>query len=135
MPDATPSQAKLLFYQGWAEGAHYRVLGRKPCRLAAEDEITCDVTVRDDLIAALETGYWVTDTFHLKLRDGRIVKVRNSSNDPPAFDQAMEWTSSNRPEVMIGPCKGFFAGGPTPQDCARAVVASFAAYREATRQR
>lgn len=131
MSEATGSQAKLLFYQGWAEGAHYAVLARKPCRFTFKNEIACDITVRDDLIAALKTGYWVTDTFHLTLSEGRIVKVRNSSNDPPDFDQAMEWVSRTRPEVMTGPCQGFFAGGPTPQNCAKTVVAGFAAYRAA----
>ena len=129
LSDAPASQPQLLYYQGWAEGGNYAVLERKPCRLAAEDEVTCDITVRDDLIAALRTGYWVTDTFHLTVRDGRIVKVHNSSNDPPDFDQALTWLKRERPEVMTGPCKGFFAGGPTPQDCVRAVVAGFAAYR------
>ena len=113
MPDATASQPKLLYYQGWAEGGHYAVIERKPCRLAAKDEIRCEITVRDDLIAALRTGYWVTDTFHLMLHDGRIVKVRNSSNDPPDFDKALDWLERERPDLMTGPCKGFFAGGPT----------------------
>jgi hypothetical protein len=47
------------------------------------------------------------DTFHLTVSDGRIVKVRNSSNDPPDFDQAMTWLKRERPEVMSGPCKVF----------------------------
>lgn len=131
MSDAPASQNQLLYYQGWAQGGNYAVLERKPCRLAATDEVRCDITVRDDLIAALGTGYWVTDTFHLTVRDGRIIKVRNSSNDPPEFDQALNWLKRERPELMTGPCKGFFAGGPTPQECVRAVVAGFAAYRAA----
>jgi hypothetical protein len=131
MSDAPVSQPQLLYYQGWAKGGNYAVLERKPCRHAAGDEVSCEITVRDDLIAALGTGYWVTDTFHLTLRDGRIIKVRNSSNDPPDFDQALNWVKRERPDVMTGPCKGFFAGGPTPQDCVRAVVAGFAAYRAA----
>ena len=131
MSAAPTSQPQLLYYQGWAEGGNYVVLERKPCRQSAGDELSCDITVRDDLIAALRTGYWVTDTFHLTLRDGRIIKVRNSSNDPPDFDQALNWVKRKRPDVMTGPCKGFFAGGPTPQDCVRAVVAGFAAYRAA----
>jgi hypothetical protein len=131
LSDAPASQPQLLYYQGWAEGGNYVVLERKPCRQAAGDEVSCDITVRDDLIAALRTGYWVTDTFHLTLRDGRIIKVRNSSNDPPDFDQALNWLKREQPHVMAGPCKGFFAGGPTPQKCVRAVVAGFVAYRGA----
>ena len=86
--DAPGSQPGLLYYQAWAKGGNYAVLQRKPCRFDAQEEISCDITVRDDLIAALGTGYWVTDTFHLTLQDGRIVKVLNSSNDPPEFNKA-----------------------------------------------
>ena len=131
MSDAPGSQPQLLYYQGWAKGGNYAVLERTPCRYAGGEEVSCDITVRDDLIAALRTGYWVTDTFHLTFRDARIIKVRNSSNDPPDFDQALNWLKRERPDVMAGPCEGFFAGGPTPQDCVRAVVAGFAAYRAA----
>lgn len=129
MTHAPASQPQLLYYQGWAQGGNYAVLERQPCRFTAHGEVSCDITVRDDLIATLGTGYWVTDTFHLTVRDGRIVKVQNSSNDPPDFERALNWLKRERPEVMTGPCKGFFAGGPTPQDCVRAVVAGFAAYR------
>ena len=130
---APASAAQIIYYQGWAEGGNYAVLNRKPCRLNRVDEISCEITVRDDLIAALETGYWVTDTFHLSFRYGRIVKVRTSSNDPPDFELALDWLRRERPDVMTGPCRGFFAGGPTPQECVRAVVAGFAAYRETKR--
>ena len=129
LTDAPASQPQLVYYQGWAEGGNYAVLERKPCRRIDRDEVSCEITVRDDLIAALGTGYWVTDTFHLTLRDGRIVKVRTSSNDPPDFDEALDWLKRERPDIMTGPCQGFFAGGPTPQDCVRAVVRGFAAYR------
>ena len=130
MSDAPTSQPQIIYYQGWAEGGNYAVLKRKPCRLTA-DEVTCEITVRDDLIVALGTGYWVTDTFHLTFRGDRIVKVRTSSNDPPNFDAALNWLKREHPSVMTGPCQGFFAGGPTPQDCVRAVVSGFAAYRKA----
>jgi hypothetical protein len=72
----------------------------------------------------------VTDTFHLSFRDGRIVKVRTSSDDPPDFEQALQWLKAKRPDLMMGPCRGFFAGGPTPQDCVREIVKGFAAYRK-----
>ena len=135
MSDAPASQPHLLYYQGWAEGGNYAILHRKPCRVTAAGEVSCDITVRDDLIAALQTGYWVTDTFHLTVRDGRIIKVHNSSNDPPDFEQALTWLKRERPAVMTGPCAGFFAGGPTPQDCVRAVISGFAAYRAANPRR
>lgn len=131
MSDAPGSQPKLLYYQGWAKGGHYAVLERKPCRSVPKNDVSCEITVRDDLIAALQTGYWVTDTFHLTLRNARVINVRTSSNDPPDFDQALDWLKREQPEVMAGPCKGFFAGGPTPEDCVRVVVAGFAVYRAA----
>lgn len=131
LADAPDSQPQLLFYQGWAEGGNYAILARQPCQFVSESEITCAITVRDDLIAALGTGFWVTDKFHLTMRKGRIVAVRNSSNDPPEFDLALDWIRREQPEIMTGPCRGFFAGGPTPGDCVRAVVEGFKAFREA----
>lgn len=130
LADAPDSQPRIMFYQGWAQGGNYAVLVRKPCAYASASEVTCAITVRDDLIVALGTGYWVTDTFHLTVQDGRIVKVRTSSNDPPDFELALNWLQREQPEVMSGPCQGFFAGGPTPGDCVRAVVKGFAAYRD-----
>lgn len=126
MSSAPGSIPQILFYQGWAEGGNYVVLDRQPCRLAKADEVTCAITVRDDLIAALGTGYDVTDTFHLSLSDGRIISVRTTSNDPPEFEEALDWIRRERPDLMTGPCRGFFAGGPTPQDCVRAVARGFA---------
>lgn len=131
MADAPASQPQLLFYQGWAEGGNYAVIERQPCKFAGDGEVTCAITVRDDLIAALGTGFWVTDKFHLTISEGRMVAVRNSSNDPPDFELALKCLQRERPEVMIGPCRGFFAGGPTPGDCVRAVVAGFKDYRAA----
>lgn len=129
LADAPASQPPLLFYQGWAEGGNYAIIERQPCQFVGESEVTCAITVRDDLIAALGTGYWVTDRFHLTLREGRIIAVRNSSNDPPEFDLALNWLKREQPDLMTGPCRGFFAGGPTPHNCVRAVVAGFKAYR------
>ena len=126
MPHAPESLPEILYYQGWAEGGDYKVVERKPCRIASAAEIACDITVRDDLIAALGTGYDVTDTFHFTFDGDRIGKVRTSSNDPPQFQQALDWLARERPELMDGPCRGFFAGGPTPGDCVRAVVKGFA---------
>lgn len=133
LADAPASQPQLLFYQGWAEGGNYAIIERQPCQFVQVNGAICAITVRDDLIAALGTGYWVTDKFHLTIREGRIVQVRNSSDDPPEFDLALNWLRRERPDVMAGPCRGFFAGGPTPQDCVRAVVAGFKAYQATKR--
>ena len=132
LADAPASQPQLLFYQGWAEGGNYAIINRAPCQFVGEREITCAITVRDDLIAALGTSYWVTDKFHLTIREGQIVQVSNTSNDPPEFDLALNWLRQERPSIMAGPCRGFFAGGPTPKDCVRAVVEGFKAYRAST---
>ncbi len=70
-------------------------------------------------------GYDVTDTFHLSFAHGRIVGVRTTSDDPPQFAEALQWLGRERPELMTGPCRGFFDGGPTPGDCVRAVVRGF----------
>jgi hypothetical protein len=134
MAEAPGSQPQIIYYQGWAKAGNYAIVERKPCRVTSVDEVSCDVTVRNDFIAALKTNHSVTDTFHLTLRDGRIVKVLTSSNDSD-FDQALNWLKRERPKIMSGPCKGFFAGGPTPQDCVRAVIAGFAAYRAANPRR
>jgi hypothetical protein len=125
MSHAPASAPQLLYYQGWAKGGNYIVLTRKPCRLERADEVSCAITVRDDLITALGTVYDVTDTFHLSFRGGRIVKVQTSSNDPPEFELALDKLRRERPQVFTGPCREFFAGGPTPQDCVRAVVQGF----------
>lgn len=129
MADAAGSQPQIVFYQGWAQGGNYKVLKRQQCQFSGEAEVTCAITVQDDLIVALGTGFWVTDKFHLKLDGERIVKVRTSSNDPPEFDLALIWLKREQPGLMTGPCRGFFAGGPTPGDCVRAVVSGFKAFR------
>lgn len=126
---APASQPTILFYQGWAEGGNYAIIKREPCQYIDKSEVTCAITVRDDLIAALGTGYWVTDKFHLTFQESRIIKVRTTSNDPPDFELGLNWLKRERPDVMTGPCLGFFAGGPTPQECVRAVVSGFKAYR------
>ena len=122
MSDAPRSKPDILYYQGWAQGGNYVVLTRKPCRFDKADEVSCAITVKDDLVPALGTGYDVTDVFHFAFRDGRIVKVWNSSDDPPELNQAMTWLRRERPEIFAGPCFGMWNGGPTPQDCFRAVV-------------
>ena len=129
MAGAPSSRPKLLFYQGWAEGGNYKVLDRKPCRVEKANEVRCAITVKDDLIAALGTGYDVTDVFHISFDQDRIAAVRNGSNDPPEFEQALKWLGKERPAILDGPCKGFFDGGPTPGDCVRAVVQGFREFR------
>lgn len=132
MADAPESMGDTLYYQQWAEAGHYIVLNRKPCRLEQSDEAVCPVTVRDDLVPALGLAFRVTDNFHFAFHAGRIVKVWNSSDDPPEFQQGMEWLRRERPAIFTGACRGMWEGGPTPKDCVRAIVkglADFAAQR------
>lgn len=125
MAHAQGSQGDTLYYQQWAEGGHYVVLDRKPCRFAKRDEIVCPVTVKDDLVPALNSSFHVTDEFHFGFQGDEVVKVWNSSDDPPEFHKAMQWLHRERPTIFTGPCRGMWEGGPTPQDCVRAVVGGF----------
>lgn len=122
---AAGSRASLLYYQGWAEGGHYEIIERMPCRWESDDTIACSVTVRDDLVVALGTGVDVTDTFHVAFADGEIVAVATTSNDEPIYYRARDWVMREMPEVMEGPCKGFFDGGSTPAECARAMTEGY----------
>ena len=122
MIDARGSMGDIVYYQGWAKGGHYIVLQREPCQLDKPDEVSCAITVKDDIVPVLQTGYDVTDVFHFGFDEGRIVKVWNSSNDPPEYTQAMKWLHRERPEIFTGPCEGIWQGGPTPQDCVRAIL-------------
>jgi len=42
------------------------------------------------------------------------------------YYDAGDWVRENLPELIEVPCKGFFEGGPTPDDCARAMAEGFA---------
>lgn len=126
MVSAPASMPDILYYQQWAEAGNYVVLKRQPCRFDKADEVGCPVTVKDDLVPALGSAQNVTDIFHFAFRDGRIVRVWNSSNDPPEFHQAMTWLRRERPQVFAGPCLGMFEGGPTPKGCVAAIIKGFA---------
>jgi hypothetical protein len=125
---AEGSAPPVLYYQGWAKGGNYRVRDRRPCIAESEDTVRCAITVEDDLIKALGLGFHVTDTFRITVADGTVREVRNSSNDPPLFAEALAWVRRERADEFRGGCAGFFAGGPTPEACVRVVVQGFAAY-------
>jgi hypothetical protein len=90
--------------------------------------LSCAITVQDDPVLALKTGFNVTDTFALTFEDGHIVSIETSSNDQPIYYEARKWVVENMPEVMTGPCKDRNNGGKTPGDCARAMTAGYAKY-------
>jgi hypothetical protein len=126
MLDAAPESAQsILYYQGWAEGGNYKVLERGACAVDENKLISCPITVQDDPVMALNTGFNVTDTFTLTFANGEIIKVETSSNDQPIYYEARAWVEREMPEVMTGPCKDRGAGGTTPGDCARAMTEGY----------
>lgn len=120
---------RLVYYQGWAQGADYQVQTRRPCRLtpdASQAVVTCAVTVTDNFGKTL--GYIATDTFTFTVREAMISTVWFEGDDPPVFAQLLESIQQNQPEILTGPCKDMFAGGTTPGACAQAVVGAAEAF-------
>lgn len=122
LSEAGDAEASILGYQAWAEGGNYIVLERAPCISESENVIACGITVQDDPVVALETGFNVTDTFHITFTDSIITDVDTSSNDQPIYYEASRWVEANLPEVMEGPCKRTDGNRETPGDCARAMT-------------
>lgn len=131
LASAGDAQAKILDYQAWAEGGNYIVMERAPCSQQAENKIDCAITVQDDPVVALETGFNVTDTFHLTFDGAVIVDVKTSSNDQPIYYEARKWVEENLPEVMSGPCRRVDGRRATPGDCARAMTDGYAKFLQA----
>lgn len=122
LSEAGDAEAGILGYQAWAEGGNYIVLERAACIPESEDTIACAITVQDDPVVALETGFNVTDTFHITFVEGVITGVDTSSNDQPIYYEARKWVEANLPEVIEGPCKRTDGVRDTPGDCARAMT-------------
>ncbi len=125
---AGESAARLLYYQGWAEGGNYRIVERGSCVADTATQVRCPITVEDDPVMALGSDFKVTDTFTITFDGTTITKVETNSDDQPIYYQAYEWVVENMPEVMEGPCRGFFDGGPTPGACAQAMTAGYRAF-------
>ena len=119
---AGDAEVSILGYQAWAEGGNYIVMERVPCISESENVIACGITVQDDPVVALETGFNVTDTFHITFTDSTITDVDTSSNDQPIYYEARRWVEANLPEVIEGPCKRTDGIRETPGDCARAMT-------------
>ena len=128
---AGDAQGRILGYQAWAEGGNYIVLERALCARQEENKIDCAITVQDDPVVALETGFNVTDTFHLTFEGTDIIDVRTSSNDQPIYYEARQWVEENMPEVMEGPCRREDGLRVTPGDCARSMTDGYAKFLEA----
>jgi hypothetical protein len=127
---ASESAISIMYYQGWAEGGNYKVVERGACVADSNHAISCPITVQDDPVLALKTGFNVTDTFALRFVDGQIVSVETSSNDQPVYFEARKWVEREMPEVMAGPCKTPQNGGTTPGDCARAMTEGYRRFAE-----
>ncbi len=122
---AKSSQPNILYYQKWAECAHYEVVNRAPFIVKNDSLVLCPITVKDDLMGSLKIDFNVTDTFHVTVVDGKIRSVETSSNDPDEYYEAKEWVKLNRPEYIEKQCEGIWAGGPTPCECVLGMVKGF----------
>ena len=122
---AEDSKEPLLYYQGWAKGGNYEIVERRHCAVKSSNIVSCPITVKDDPMLALAVDFFVTDTFEIAFEEGRVTSVETSSNDIPIYYQARDWVRSNMPELIAQPCEGFFAGGPTPGDCAQAMAEGY----------
>ncbi|MDD9888823.1 MAG: hypothetical protein OXU66_01055 [Gammaproteobacteria bacterium] len=128
LANAPESFPVIIYYQGWAEGGNYKVLDRRPCVFTAADTVECSITVEDDPILALGIDFKVTDTFTITFNNSEIAAIETSSDDPDIYFIARDWVRENRAELIATPCEGFFNGGPTPGDCARAMASGYAEF-------
>lgn len=125
---ASESSSALMYYQGWAEGGNYKILVRKPCELTGENSVSCSITVEDDPMLALGIDFDVTDTFTISFTDSEITAVDTSSDDLQIYYDARDWVRQQLPDLIEEPCRGYFAGGPTPGECARAMAQGYAQF-------
>jgi hypothetical protein len=129
---AESSKPLMIFYQGWAKGGNYEIINRLPCIKTVDDNknndinISCSITVKDDLMGALGIPFDVTDTFHLTFHKQVLSKVTTSSNDLQVYLDAEAWVFSKRTDSVKKVCKGYFKGGPTAGDCVKAMVKGYA---------
>jgi hypothetical protein len=123
--DAGDAGNRILWYQGWAEGGNYAIVKRGACEMLEPGVVECPITVDDDPVLALKTGFKVTDTFTLTIEEGRIVDIKTRSNDQPIYYEARKWVEANHPELIEGPCAERGTAGGTPGDCARAMTEGY----------
>ncbi len=128
--NAEKSVPSISYYQGWAKGGHYQIVNRMPCKIVDADKISCSITVEDDHMKALNIDFNVTDTFTLSFADGNIISVTTSSNDLQVYRDAAKWVRSELPELVSEPCKKFFNGGTTPEECSRVMALGYKKYSE-----
>ncbi|MBP9927002.1 MAG: hypothetical protein KBF45_13555 [Cyclobacteriaceae bacterium] len=131
---ASESQPSILYYQKWAECGNYKIVNRDKYMEKNDSLVLFPVTVKDDLMQALQIDFNVTDTFHILIRDGKIRSVQTSSNDLAIYYQAKEWVKQNKPELVEKACEGIWEGGPTPCECIQGMIKGFAAFIENKKQ-
>ena len=127
LSSANKSQAGILFYQKWAECANYKVTDRTHFFTKNDSTVISPVTVKDDLMTALAIDFNVTDTFHIVLRNSKIVSVTTSSNDVAEYYKAKEWVNKNRPDLVVG-C-GLGVGG-SACECVLGMIKGYTEYTE-----
>ena len=130
LSQAKASQPEILYYQKWAECGHYEVMDRDSPFEKNDSTVIFPVTVKDDLMSALQIDFNVTDTFKISIQDGKIRAVQTSSNDPDEYYAAKEWVKDHHPEFIEKPCEGIWEGGPTPCECIQGMVKGFRALKE-----
>jgi len=121
LDSAGDSKGNILFYQKWAECGNYKELNRAAVIEKSDTLIILPVTVKDDLMMALEQDLNVTDSFHLTIKNGRITSVNTSSNDPEIFYQARQWINTNRKELVDKPCS-MDPNNSNPCDCIKGML-------------
>ena len=122
---AKDSQHRILYYQKWAECGNYKVIKRHDLIKKNDSLVLCPITVKDDLIGALEIDFNVTDTFHLTIINEKIRSIETSSNDPDLFYEAKDWIKQNRPELIEKACEGT----STACECVKATVEGFIEFK------
>ena len=125
---AEKSHPSILYYQKWAECGNYEVLKRFKCEEKNDSLVICPITVKDDLMSALQLDLNVTDTFHIVIKERKIRSVQTSSNDPDVYYKAKDWIKQNRPELIEKPCENAWEGGPTPCECIKATIQGLAEF-------
>ena len=106
-------------------GGNYAIVKRGACEVLEPGVVECPITVDDDPVLALKTGFKVTDTFTLSIEEGRIVDIKTRSNDQPIYYEARKWVEANHPELIEGPCAERGTAGGSPGDCARAMTEGY----------
>jgi hypothetical protein len=131
---AKKSQPEILYYQKWAECAHYKIIDRSHYFKKSDSTVVFPVTVKDDLMSALAIDFNVTDTFHISIQNGNILSVKTSSNDLDEYYKAKEWVNQNRPGLIEKACEGIWEGGPTPCECVQGMIKGFTEFTESKKE-